>query len=62
VRDACGAAHTGVRADAKPLYDKHCRRCHGINGEGNQKITSMMKVEIRRLGWLTDKEAVDLVR
>jgi hypothetical protein len=34
-------------ADAKPLCDKHCRRCHGINGEGNQKIASMMNVEIR---------------
>jgi hypothetical protein len=37
-------------ADAKPLYDEHCRRCLGVSGEGNQKIASMMKVEIRHLG------------
>ena len=37
-------------ADGKALYDKSCRACHGPNGEGNAKIASMLKVELRHLG------------
>ncbi len=37
-------------AVGRAAYDKACKRCHGANGEGNQMIASMMKVEIHHLG------------
>ncbi|MFH1263947.1 MAG: c-type cytochrome [Pseudomonadota bacterium] len=32
-------------ADGKALYDQHCKKCHGDNLKGNEKITKMMKPE-----------------
>ena len=34
----------------KEVYAKKCASCHGPNGEGNEKIAKMLKVEIRPLG------------
>jgi len=40
-----GNAETG-----KAVYDKKCATCHGKEGEGNAKMATMLKVEIRHLG------------
>jgi len=34
----------------KAVFDKKCATCHGKEGEGNAKMATMLKVEIRHLG------------
>ncbi|MEE8202094.1 MAG: cytochrome c [Candidatus Acidoferrales bacterium] len=34
----------------KAVFQKKCATCHGKNGEGNQRMARMLKVEIRDLG------------
>ncbi|MBI4462553.1 MAG: cytochrome c [Acidobacteria bacterium] len=40
----------GETEAGKALYAKKCASCHGPNGEGNEKIAKMLKVEMRHLG------------
>jgi mono/diheme cytochrome c family protein len=43
----------GMTADAaagKAAFAKKCASCHGPEGEGNQKIATLLKVELRHLG------------
>ena len=37
-------------AAGKEVYAKKCASCHGAEGEGNEKIAQLMKVEIKNLG------------
>jgi len=34
-------------AAGKAVFAKKCASCHGPNGEGNEKIATLMKVEMR---------------
>lgn len=40
----------GKAEAGKAVYDKKCATCHGKEGEGNAKMATMLKVEIRHLG------------
>jgi mono/diheme cytochrome c family protein len=43
----------GMTADVaagKAAFAKKCASCHGPEGEGNQKIATLLKVELRHLG------------
>ena len=34
----------------KAIFAKKCAACHGKNGEGNERMARMLKVELRDLG------------
>jgi len=45
------AVFAEVNAEAgKAVFDKKCATCHGKEGVGNEKMATMLKVEIRHLG------------
>jgi cytochrome c5 len=47
------AAATAVQAASatagKPVYDKSCKSCHGLDGTPNSAVAKMMKVDMRDL-------------
>ncbi len=45
-----GVLAGGDAEAGQALYAKKCATCHGKNGEGNDKIAKMLKVELRDLG------------
>jgi mono/diheme cytochrome c family protein len=47
---AWAAPPPGNAKEGKVQYDKHCKMCHGMNGEGNPGIAKMMKVKLLPLG------------
>jgi len=40
----------GDAASGKAVYDKSCKNCHGVEGQGNPAVAKMLKVEMRPLG------------
>ncbi len=44
-----GSALAADASSGKDLYMRHCRGCHGQNGEGNPTMEKAMKVKIESL-------------
>lgn len=44
--------------DGKVVYEKNCKKCHGDNGKGNDKVAGALKIDRAKLD-LNDKETTD---
>jgi mono/diheme cytochrome c family protein len=47
---AFAAPPPGNSKAGKVQYDKHCKMCHGMKGEGNPGMEKMLKVKMLPLG------------
>jgi len=62
----CAAVTTWAAEDIKPLYEKECSKCHGLDGKGQTKTGQLLKArdytDPKVQATLKDEEGVKAIK